>query len=109
MLAFIAASHVITLDFISLLIYLLIAAVVGLLAEFLVGWRLRFGVLGAIIVGLIGIWLGVWLTTNVIRITNLPTWQEVRGVPIIPALIGSIILVAIWHLVTYPFWRGRRR
>ena len=91
----------------NVIVYLIVAAIVGLLAETLVGWRLPFGFIGAIIAALIGI----WLMTNLIHITgigdiNIPTNPPV---PLIRALIGAIILVAIWHLITYPAYRGRRR
>ena len=91
----------------NVIVYLIVAAVVGLIAETLVGWRLPFGFIGAIIAALIGI----WLMTNFIHITgiddiNIPTNPPV---PIVRALIGAIILVAIWHLITYPAYRGRRR
>ncbi len=37
----------------NFIIYLIIAAIVGFLAEFIVGWRLPFGFIGAIIAALI--------------------------------------------------------
>ena len=40
----------------GLIIYLVVAAIVGLVAEFIVGWRLPFGFIGAIIAALVGIW-----------------------------------------------------
>jgi uncharacterized membrane protein YeaQ/YmgE (transglycosylase-associated protein family) len=86
------------------IIYLLVAAIIGLLAESVVGWRLPFGIVGAIIVALVGI----WLMTQVIVIEGLGDIY-IAGVPIIRALIGGIILVAIWHALTYRAWRGRRR
>lgn len=89
---------------VNFIVYLIIAAIVGLLAEFIVGWRLPFGFIGAIIAALVGI----WLMTNVIIITGLGD-INLFGVPIIRALIGAIILVAIWHLITYPLYRSRRR
>jgi uncharacterized membrane protein YeaQ/YmgE (transglycosylase-associated protein family) len=88
----------------NFIVYLIVAAIVGLVAEFLVGWRLPFGFIGAIIAALIGI----WLMTNVIIISGLGD-INIFGVPIVRALIGAIILVAIWHLITYPFYRSRRR
>ena len=89
----------------NFIVYLIIAAIIGVIAEFIVGWRLPFGIVGAIIAGLIG----VWLMTNVIIITGFNDFM-VYGVPLIRALIGAIILVAIWHLITFPSWgRGRRR
>ena len=88
----------------NFIIYLLVAAIVGLLAESIVGWRLPFGIVGAIIVALIGI----WLMTQVIVITGIGD-IIIAGVPIIRALIGGIILVGIWHALTYRAWRGRPR
>lgn len=89
---------------IGLIIYLIVAAIVGLVAEFIVGWRLPFGIIGAIIAALIGI----WLMTNVIIINGVGDIY-IQGVPIVRALIGAIILVAIWHLITYGVWHRRRR
>jgi uncharacterized membrane protein YeaQ/YmgE (transglycosylase-associated protein family) len=88
----------------NFLIYLIVAAVVGLVAEFIVGWRLPLGFIGAIIAALIG----VWLLTKVIIISGIGDFN-VYGVPIFRALVGAIILVAIWHLLTSNLWRGRNR
>ena len=88
----------------NFIIYLIIAAIVGFVAEFIVGWRLPFGFIGAIIAALIGI----WLMTQVIVISGLGD-INVYGVPIIRALIGAVIFVAIWHLITYRGWSRRRR
>jgi uncharacterized membrane protein YeaQ/YmgE (transglycosylase-associated protein family) len=86
----------------SFLLFLLIAAIVGVVAEYIVGWRLPLGIIGAIILGVVG----AWLMTDVIHIGgigDIVLW----GVPLIRALIGAIILIAIWHLITGGF--GRRR
>jgi uncharacterized membrane protein YeaQ/YmgE (transglycosylase-associated protein family) len=96
-----ASAIVITLDFI---IYLIVAAIVGLIAEFIVGWRLPFGFIGAIIAAL----LGIWLLTHVVLLV-IPGDPTIYGVPIIKALIGAIIMVALWHLITYRSWYRRRR
>jgi uncharacterized membrane protein YeaQ/YmgE (transglycosylase-associated protein family) len=88
----------------NFLIYLIVAAVVGLVAEFLVGWRLPFGFIGAIIAALVG----VWLLTKVIIISGIGD-INVYGVPIFRALVGAIILVALWHLLTSSLWRGSSR
>ncbi len=88
----------------NFIIYLIIAAIVGFAAEFIVGWRLPFGFIGAIIAALIGI----WLMTQVIILTGIGD-INVYGVPIVRALIGAIILVALWHLITYRSWHRRRR
>src|SRR5258708_24382819 len=88
----------------NLLIYLIIAAIVGIIAEFIVGWRLPFGIVGAIIAGVVG----VWLMTQVIHISGLPVYA-VDGVDVIQALIGAIILVAVWHALTYRSCSRRSR
>ncbi|MFL5696635.1 MAG: GlsB/YeaQ/YmgE family stress response membrane protein [Ktedonobacteraceae bacterium] len=88
----------------GLIIYLVVAAIVGLVAEFITGWRLPFGFIGAIIAALVGI----WLLTNVVQL-NISGDPVVYGVPIIKALLGAIILVALWHLLTSRAWRPRRR
>jgi uncharacterized membrane protein YeaQ/YmgE (transglycosylase-associated protein family) len=89
----------------NFIIYLIVAAIVGLVAEGIVGWRLPFGFIGAIIAAIIGI----WLMTQVIIISGIGD-INVFGVPIIRALIGALIFVALWHLITYSLWhrRGRR-
>jgi uncharacterized membrane protein YeaQ/YmgE (transglycosylase-associated protein family) len=86
----------------NFLIYLVVAAIIGLIAESLVGRRLPFGFVGAIIAALVG----AWLLTRVIIINGIAD-INVYGVPIIRALIGAIILVAIWQLVTSGLGRGR--
>src|SRR5947209_14732549 len=88
----------------NIIIYLLVAAIVGLVAEAIVGWRLPFGFIGAIIAAIIGI----WLMTQVIIISGIGD-IKVFGVPIIRALIGAIIFVALWHLITYSLWHRRDR
>src|SRR5438132_13001369 len=91
----------------NIIIYLLVAAIVGLVAEAIVGWRLPFGIIGAIIAALVGI----WLMTQVIIISGVGDIYlgTNPAVPIFRALIGAIILVAIWHMITYPLYRRRRR
>jgi uncharacterized membrane protein YeaQ/YmgE (transglycosylase-associated protein family) len=88
----------------GLIIYLIVGAIVGLIAEAIVGWRLPFGIIGAIIAGIIG----AWLLTHVIIISGIGDIY-IQGVPIIRAIIGAIILVVLWHLITYPLWHRRRR
>mgnify|MGYP001328663405 CR=1 FL=1 len=88
----------------NFIVYLIIAAIVGIIAEFIVGWRLPLGIVGAIILGVIGI----WLMTQVIQISGFSDFY-IDGVPLIRALIGAVILVAIWHALTYRAWSRRGR
>jgi uncharacterized membrane protein YeaQ/YmgE (transglycosylase-associated protein family) len=90
----------------SQVIYFGIAAIVGIIAESVVGWRLPFGIVGAILASLIGI----WLLTNIIQVT-IPGDITIadQPIPIFKALLGAIVVVAIWHMITYPAWSHRRR
>lgn len=88
----------------STLIYFVIAALIGLAAEFIVGWRLPFGFLGALIAALVGI----WLFTSVIPLT-IAGDPVFYGVPLVKTLIGAIVFLALWHLITAPAWHRRPR
>jgi uncharacterized membrane protein YeaQ/YmgE (transglycosylase-associated protein family) len=90
----------------SFLLYILMAAIVGAIAEAIVGSHVPFGIVGAIIAGVIG----VWLMTQVIVISGISVngQEDIMlwgGVPLIRGLIGAIIFVALWHLITYGFRR----
>lgn len=88
----------------NVIVYLIVAAIVGFVASSLVGWHLPLGIVGAIVAAL----LGAWLLTRVLVITGIGDLY-VYGVPLLRALVGAILVVAIWHLVTYRAWRGRQR
>jgi len=60
------------------IIYLIVAAVVGFVAEALVGRRLPFGFVGAIIAALVG----AWLLTKVIILTRIGV-INVAGIPLL--------------------------
>ena len=87
----------------NLVLFLIIAAVVGIIAEYIVGWRLPLGIVGAIIAGVVG----AWLMTSVIQIGGIPD-ITIWGVPLIRAILGAIILIALWHLLTVGLTRRRR-
>lgn len=82
------------MSLIGFIVLLLVAAVVGAIAEALVGWRTGYGWIGTIIVGLIGAWIG----SALFRIGPI-----IGGVYLISAILGSVILTAVLKLVT-----GRR-
>ncbi len=91
----------------NLLVYLAVAAIVGLIAEFLIGWRLPFGIIGATIAALIGI----WIMTQVIVISGIPDYAIKTTPPIylVRAIIGAALFVFLWHLLTFPLYRKRDR
>src|SRR6266853_6379685 len=88
----------------NFIIYLIVAAVIGFVAESIVGRRLPFGFVGAIIAALVG----AWLLTKVIVINGIGD-INVYGVLIFRALVGAIILVAIWQLLAVGLSRGHSR
>ena len=88
------------------LIYLGIAAIVGFIAESIIGWRLPFGIIGAIVAALVGI----WLLNHVIQVSIPGDFTVLnQPIPIIKAFLGAILVVAVWHLLTFPTWRRRER
>ena len=88
----------------DVILYLIIALVVGLFAEFIVRYRLPFGFIGAIIAAS----TGIWLMTQVIVISGVGDFF-LYGVPIFRAVIGAVILVLIWRLITFGIARRRYR
>jgi len=95
MLAYIVNAQSITITT-SEIAYLVVAAIVGIIAEFIVGWRLPLGFVGAIIASLIGI----WVFTHIIPL-SISGDPVIYGVSIIRTLIGAILFVIIWHALTY--------
>ncbi len=80
----------------GLLTLIIIGGIAGLLADALVG-GLRLGILGSIVIGMIGAFLGNWLFSLLnIRIPASPLI-----VSIVTAFVGSVILML--------FLRGIRR
>ena len=84
----------------ELIIYLLIAAIVGLIAERLVGTG-PYGLIGNIVVGVVGI----WIMLNILHWV-VPGDLVVQGVPVLTAIIGAIIVDLI---VSALFRTGRGR
>ncbi len=87
-----------------LLILLLVGAVVGLIAEPLVNRALPYGWIGAIVAGL----LGAWLMTDELHIAIAPQ-VSVIGIPLISAILGAMIVVFVFSLITGAGRFGYRR
>jgi uncharacterized membrane protein YeaQ/YmgE (transglycosylase-associated protein family) len=77
----------------QLIVYLLLAAIVGLIAERLVGAG-PWGIVGNIIVGL----LGIWVMLNVLH-WRLPGDLEIEGVPILTGILGAILVDLLLSLL----------
>ena len=85
------------------MVYLIVAGVVGFVAESILGWRLPLGIVGTIIAAL----LGAWILTKVLIITGIGD-LIIFEVPLFRALLGAILLAALWYLLTYRLWRRPR-
>ena len=85
-----------TITFTSLLIWILIALLVGVLGELIARRRAPDGVIGAVMLGFLAIFLVVGVFH--FSITGEPTLE---GVPLISSVIAAAILVAIWSGFAY--------
>lgn len=83
-------------SFTQILIWLLIAAVVGVLGELIARRRAPDGIIGAILLGFIAIILVVGILQ--VHIAGEPTLD---GVPLITSILVSALLVFIWSSFFY--------
>ena len=84
------------ISFTALVIWLLVAALVGIVGELIARRRAPDGLLGAIILGFIAIFLIVGVFH--VHIVGEPF---LYGVPLISSIIAAAILVAIWSGFAY--------
>jgi uncharacterized membrane protein YeaQ/YmgE (transglycosylase-associated protein family) len=93
----------IDLDIATLLGYILIGLVVGLLARLLVPGRTSIGVIGTIVIGVIGAVIGGWLAGEVFR--------ETEGIDWIASIVVAVVLVLLLQAASRrkPMWGRRRR
>ena len=80
----------------ALIVWILIAALIGFLGELLAHRRAPFGIIGAIILGFIAIFLVVGVLG--IHIAGDP---RLNGVPLFTSIIVAAIIVAIWSAFAY--------
>ncbi len=80
----------------QLIVWILIAALVGIVGEFIAGRRAPAGIIGAIMIGLLSIFLIVGFFH--FSIAGEP---KLAGVPLISTIIAAAILVAIWSSIAY--------
>src|SRR6266478_4360251 len=84
-----------TITFTQFIVWIVIAAIVGFLGEFIAGRRAPAGILGAIMVGLFAIFLIVGFFH--FSIVGEP---KLDGVPIISTIIAAAMIVALWSSVS---------
>src|SRR3984893_11267039 len=85
-----------SISFTQVIIWILIAAVVGVVGELLARRRAPDGIVGAIVVGFIAIVLIVGVFHF-----SIPGEPKLSGVPLISTIIVAAILVAIWSGFAY--------
>jgi uncharacterized membrane protein YeaQ/YmgE (transglycosylase-associated protein family) len=75
--------------------YLLVASACAWIADYLVPGRIPGGFIASAIVGVLGAWVG----------SNLmgPVGPQLAGVPLLPAILGSALLVFLFSLISPRF------
>jgi uncharacterized membrane protein YeaQ/YmgE (transglycosylase-associated protein family) len=97
---FIAATHVIAaagdkgndLDVGSIIGYIVVGIVVGVLARFLVPGRDPMGLLGTIVLGILGALIGGWAAGAI--------FNDTAGVDWIASIVAAVLLVLLWRAVS---------
>jgi|GEM_PF-367892 len=84
------------MSIIQIVIWIIIAAVIGFIGELLARRHAPDGILGAIVVGFIAIVLIVGVFHF-----SIPGEPRLNGVPLISSIIVAAILVAIWSAFAY--------
>jgi uncharacterized membrane protein YeaQ/YmgE (transglycosylase-associated protein family) len=77
-----------------LLVLLIVGALAGFIGERLVGRGMPFGLIGAIVAGLVG----AWLMVDVLHLVIAPE-LSIEGIPLISAILGAAIVVLVLSLV----------
>jgi uncharacterized membrane protein YeaQ/YmgE (transglycosylase-associated protein family) len=80
----------------NLIIWLIVAAIVGVVGELLARRRTPFGIVGAIILGFIAIFLVVGVLH-----WHIGGEPYLNGVPLITSILAAAVLVAIWSAFAY--------
>lgn len=82
----------------ALVVQLVIAIACGVLGNMLIPREIPGKFLGLVVIGFIGVWLGAW-GYNLLRTQyginfSILQWQ-IEGVPIVPSIIGSAIVIYV--------------
>ncbi|HEU5469519.1 MAG TPA: GlsB/YeaQ/YmgE family stress response membrane protein [Actinophytocola sp.] len=91
----------------SIVGWIVLGLIAGLIAKSLLGSRAKHGVIVTILIGIAGALLGGWAATQFFDIAatggffDLSTW--------IIAIIGSVVLLLVYHVVTSGGLRTSRR
>jgi uncharacterized membrane protein YeaQ/YmgE (transglycosylase-associated protein family) len=86
-----------SLDFLHFFFYLIVAAVCAGIASRIVPGVGKNGFLGSAVLGMIGAWVGTSWLGNV--------GPSLEGVPLLPAIVGSAVVIFAGHLTSRIFAR----
>ena len=81
----------ITVSLLGLIVTLMVAALVGWIADKIVPGSIPYGWLGAIVAGLLGSWIGGILLGD--------AGPDIGGIALIPAVVGATILAFVLRWV----------
>ncbi len=85
------------MSILGFILFLIVAAVCAWIAEAIVPGSIPGGFFASAIVGIIGAWIGTSLMGNF--------GPELAGVALIPAIIGSALLIFLLALLSRTFYR----
>lgn len=85
------------MSILGFLLFIIVAAVCAWIAEALVPGRIPGGFLASAIVGVIGAWIGTALLGHF--------GPDLAGVPLLPAIVGSAVLVFALAMLSGVFYR----
>ena len=78
-------------DITSILGYIVVGVIVGVLARFLVPGRDPLGILGTIALGILGALIGGWVAGAI--------FPDTAGIDWIASILAAIVLVLLWRAV----------
>jgi uncharacterized membrane protein YeaQ/YmgE (transglycosylase-associated protein family) len=86
------------LDITSILGYIVIGAIVGVIARFLVPGDDPMGIIGTIVLGIVGALIGGWAAGAI--------FEDTAGVDWIASIVAAVLLVVLWRAVAGNRVRG---
>ena len=85
-------------DIASILGYIVVGAIVGVIARFLVPGEDPMGFIGTIVLGIVGAVIGGWVAGAI--------FEDTAGVDWIASILAAIVLVLVWRAIAGSSVRG---
>jgi uncharacterized membrane protein YeaQ/YmgE (transglycosylase-associated protein family) len=90
----------------SIIAWIVLGLIAGLIAKALLGGRAKHGVIVTILIGIAGALVGGWVAAKYLGIDatkgffDLSTW--------VTAILGSVVLLLVYHAITGGLLKSRR-